>query len=94
MKRLASGVAVCLLVATSQATAMEVFIKEMTGKEITVDVELSDTIDTLKKKIADTDGIKAECQKLIWSGNLLQSDKTIADYGIGADATIHMIQHC
>jgi hypothetical protein len=93
MKRLVLAAAVFVAV-TSSAWAEQVHVEDLKSNVITIDVASTDTIDVVKSKIADGTKVAPECQKLIWNGTFLVSDKTIGDYGIAEGATIEMIQHC
>nr|XP_027210179.1 polyubiquitin-like isoform X2 [Penaeus vannamei] len=70
---------------------MIIYVKTLTGKTLTIEVTPQDTVEVLKAKIQDIEGVPIDQQRLIFSGNQLEDERTLEDFNISSESVLHLI---
>lgn len=80
-----------LVCTAATASAMQIFVKTLTGKHITLEVEPTDRIEDVREKIQDKEGISPDRQRLFFAGKELEDGKTLQDYSIQKDSELELM---
>ena len=93
-RALCLSLALCIAVflIPAAASAMQIFVKTQTGKHITIEVEPTDLVETIRVKIKEKEGIPVERQILLFAGKELDDGNTLQDYSIQKDSTLHLFK--
>ena len=96
--RVVSGSRLDLILASNTLTdpaqnTMFLFVKTLTGKTITLETQLSDTVRSLKEKIFEKEGVEVDSQCLVLAGRQIENSETVGSIGVQNQSVIHLVFH-
>jgi ubiquitin C len=72
-------------------SSIQIFVRNLVGKTLALRVDPFDLVDTVKNTIHEREGVPPCEQRLIFSGRQLENGRTLADYNIQRDNTLHLV---